>query len=96
MRAVSRVGGALWGVFWRPIEGGLSSQTPAGAYASDDRGQTIFLPEFDASGMFRGMVEGVSELVLVLGEEGENVRKKVWRVAGGVADGVAAGISSGS
>lgn len=48
----------------------------------------MIMPEFDAGGMFRGLAEGVSDLVVVLGEEGSNVRKKVMKVAGGVADGV--------
>lgn len=54
----------------------------------DDRNQNMIMPEFDAGGMFRGLAEGVSDLVVVLGEEGSNVRKKVMKVAGGVADGV--------
>ena len=85
-RSISRVGGAIWGVFWRPIEGSMSSQTRQAQI--EDRNQNIIMPDFDTGGMIRGMVEGVNELVVVLGEEGSNVRKKVMKVAGGVAGGV--------
>ena len=66
----------------------MSSQSRQAQPIDDSRNQNMIMPEFDAGGMFRGMVEGVNELVVVLGEEGSNVRKKVMKVAGGVAEGV--------
>lgn len=96
-RSISRVGGALWGVFWRPIEGSKAiSSHRASAFpavapdgtrlnydsASNHQGAYLMPTEFDVGGMLRGVYEGVSELVVVLGEEGSNVRKKVMKGVG--------------
>lgn len=87
IRSISRVGGAFWGVLWRPIEGSMSLNAADHAGRRGEQAQGV-LPDFDPAGLVRGMVQGVNELVFVLGEEGQNVRKKVWKVAGGTTDGV--------